>query len=140
MISLSTGKKLKDAGLVWKPSINDYFVISDRGMDDKVFVISDIQVSVEILYKMQVVSFQGTSEWALDSLVISEVVWLPREDQLRVLLETELIKSDSPEFQLLSNLRGCHLNMICDGVEYHYQNRSASEVYAQALLEFLEKS
>jgi hypothetical protein len=30
-----------------------------------------------------VLGFNGTTEWALDSLKTEQVLWLPREDQLR---------------------------------------------------------
>ncbi len=30
--------------------------------------------------------FNGTTEWALDSVALEDALWLPREDQLRELL------------------------------------------------------
>jgi hypothetical protein len=33
-----------------------------------------------------ILAFNGTTEWALDSLEARDAVWLPREDQLRALL------------------------------------------------------
>jgi hypothetical protein len=33
-----------------------------------------------------VLGFNGTTEWALDSVTQEDAVWLPREDQLRELL------------------------------------------------------
>ena len=74
MISLDTALELKGAGLVWVPQILDFFAIPDRNMDDRVFVISDMLVTVDILQGMQVVSFQGSSEWALDYLVTTNAV------------------------------------------------------------------
>jgi hypothetical protein len=32
------------------------------------------------------IRFNGTTEWALDSIEADEVVWLPREEQLRTML------------------------------------------------------
>jgi hypothetical protein len=33
-----------------------------------------------------ILGFNGTTEWALDSVSIDDTLWLPREDQLRDLL------------------------------------------------------
>lgn len=33
-----------------------------------------------------ILGFNGTTEWALDSLALENALWLPREDQLRELL------------------------------------------------------
>ena len=33
-----------------------------------------------------VIGFNGTTEWALDSIELDHVLWLPREDQLRELM------------------------------------------------------
>jgi len=38
---LSIARLLKDAGLQWQPELNDFFAIPDRGIDEKIFVISD---------------------------------------------------------------------------------------------------
>ena len=34
--------------------------------------------------------FNGTTEWALDSVALDQTLWLPREDQLRALLGDRL--------------------------------------------------
>ncbi len=34
--------------------------------------------------------FNGTTEWALDSVTLDQALWLPREDQLRELLGDRL--------------------------------------------------
>ena len=57
-------------------------------MDDEVFVVSDMTVEVHDFPTGKVIGFNGTTEWALDSLAQGDVVWLPREDQLRELLGT----------------------------------------------------
>jgi hypothetical protein len=64
MISLQTARKLKEAGLSWQPALNDFFAIPDREMDDQIFVISEVQVTVEVMQELQVLTFQGASEWA----------------------------------------------------------------------------
>ena len=61
-------------------------MVVDRGMDDEVFVLSDMTVEVHQLEHGQVIGFNGTTEWALDSVEDRDAVWLPRESQLRELL------------------------------------------------------
>ncbi len=39
-----------------------------------------------------VLGFNGTTEWALDSVEASESLWLPREDQLRELLGPAFVR------------------------------------------------
>lgn len=111
----------------------------DRGMDDKIFVISNIQVSIEILFKIEVVSFEGASEWALDSLVLSEVVWLPRENQLREMLQAILINSENPEIRLISSSKNSLLEFEFNGIEHTFNEKNAREAYAKTLLETLNQ-
>lgn len=79
--------QLRAAGLPWAPAKGDWFVVPDRDLDDQLFVISDMVVeSVRWPRGESVLAFNGTTEWALDSLEATEALWLPREDQLRVAL------------------------------------------------------
>ena len=86
MISLDLAVRLRRAGLPWTPVAGDRFVVPDREMDDDVFVVSDMVVEVHDLPSGRLLGFNGTTEWALDSIMARDVVWLPREDQLRELL------------------------------------------------------
>lgn len=49
-------------------------------------MVSHMVVEVIDLPTGPVLGFNGTTEWALDSIAQAEVVWLPRENQLRELL------------------------------------------------------
>ncbi len=138
MISLHTAKKLKAAGLAWSPALHDFFAIPDRELDEFVFVISNIQATIDRILQMQVVSFQGASEWALDSLVTDEAVWLPREDQLRDLLQTALLQAGVARFQLDNDLAGCSCRYSAGGTAERFRAENASEAYAAALLHLLE--
>nr|WP_284290807.1 hypothetical protein [Angustibacter aerolatus] len=53
----------------------------DRGMDADVFVVSDMTIEVHSGPGGTFMGFNGTTEWALDSVDTDDVVWLPREDQ-----------------------------------------------------------
>lgn len=83
MISVELARALRDEGLRWEPASGDRFVVADRGMDDQVFVLSDMTVEVQQFPSGPVIGFNGTTEWALDSLEQDEALWLPAEDQLR---------------------------------------------------------
>ena len=86
MITLDLAERLRDAGLAWTPASGDRFAIPDRDLDDAVFVVSDMVVEAHHLPSGALLRFNGTTEWALDSIAQAEVVWLPREDQLRDLI------------------------------------------------------
>ncbi len=83
MISVDLAQRLRAAGLAWTPAAGDRFVVPGRGIDDQAFVLSDMTVEVHDLPTGPIIGFNGTTEWALDSLEMREVVWLPREAQLR---------------------------------------------------------
>lgn len=83
VLTLDLARRLRDAGLAWEPASGDRFVVPDREMDEDVFVISDMTVEVHDFPGGRVIGFNGTVEWALDSIEQQEVVWLPRESQLR---------------------------------------------------------
>jgi hypothetical protein len=137
MISLSLAKRLKEAGLVWQAGVNDYFAIPDRDMDDRIFVLSDLLANLNLLRGWPVVTFHGTAEWALDYILTTEVVWLPREDQLRqLILESaagEKVKSMQLDFD--GDYYQCKV-MLADE-ELQAQSASATDAYGQILLELL---
>lgn len=51
-------------------------------MDQDVFVISDLTIDVHAFGSGTFIGFNGTTEWALDSIEQGSVLWLPRETQL----------------------------------------------------------
>ena len=87
MITRALAETLRRAGLAWSPANGDRFVVPDRDLDDTVFVISDMVIeNLRLPRGQQVLAFNGTTEWALDSVAADEVLWLPWEHQLRALL------------------------------------------------------
>lgn len=86
MLRLDLARRLRDGGLTWTPERGDRFVVPDREMDDEVMVVSDFTVEVHDVPSGRIIGFNGTTEWALDSLTLEQVLWLPREEQLRALL------------------------------------------------------
>jgi hypothetical protein len=95
VITLELAERLRDAGLEWDPVAGDRFVVPERGIDDDVFVVSDMTVEVHDFPSGKVIGFNGTVEWALDSIEHHEVVWLPRESQLRELLGESFVRLEA---------------------------------------------
>jgi hypothetical protein len=86
VISVALAQRLRDAGLRWDPESGDRFMLPGLGMDDEVFVLSNMVVDVHDFPGGRFLGFNGTVEWALDSVEKGTTLWLPREDQLRELL------------------------------------------------------
>jgi hypothetical protein len=137
MISLETARQLKQAGLIWSPQANDFFAVPDRGLDGYIFVISDIMTTVEVRQKLAVISFQGTVEWALDYVIISEAVWLPREDQLRTIIMSYLLAQDQPAIRLENTLAGYRCEIRFQDRWHTFEAKTASEAYGASLLYLL---
>lgn len=140
MISIGTALQLQAAGLEWIPVVNDFFAIPDRDMDDRVFVISDIQASIDKILGQPVIAFQGASEWALDNLQTRDVVWLPSEEQLRKILEAALLRKGEYRVDLICDLKGCQCIAKLNDRRYLFFSKDASEAYAAALLQFLTET
>lgn len=139
MISLPDARELKEAGLNWIPALHDFFAIPDRGFDDRVFVISDMHAYVEIRNNLPVVTFHGVLEWALDYLLTAEVIWLPREEQLRLALMQRLISERQPAVTLSSHPEGSSCEINFRGERVTFNAKEASKAYGQALLHVLRK-
>jgi hypothetical protein len=137
MLSLTAARQLKNAGLVWQPALHDFFALPERGMDDRVFVLSDMSVDIQRLEGRSVVAFNGTFEWALDYEVTSEFVWLPTEEQLRGLLEARL---DPPALMLICAADGYGCEIVWQGKPLVFRSAQASEAYALALLHTLHQA
>ena len=85
MISTELAAELRSLSAPWRPGSGDRFVIPGRDLDDQVFVISDMTIEAHDVPGGRVIKFNGPTEWALDSIAVEDVLWLPREDQLRAL-------------------------------------------------------
>ncbi|PYY61776.1 pilus assembly protein CpaE [Curtobacterium sp. MCSS17_011] len=91
MITVELARSLRDAGLRWHPETGDRFVIDKPGIDDDVYTVSEMTVERHDSPTGTILGFNGTTEWALDSVTATESLWLPREDQLRELLGRSFI-------------------------------------------------
>ena len=140
MLSLVLAQELKTRGLDWKITKNDFFVIPDRGLDDTIFVVSDMTVLVETLSGALAVTFHGAVEWALDHVEVAELVWIPREDQLREMLEQHLIGEREPPLVLISTADGYRCEIQFQGQFLAFDAFGACDAYGLALLYILQNS
>ena len=83
MIDLSLALELRSAGLTWRPADGDRFAVTRTEMLDDVFHLADMVVEARRLETGTIFAFNGTTEWALDSVAQDDSVWLPSERQLR---------------------------------------------------------
>jgi hypothetical protein len=127
MVTVELARRLRDAGLRWQPQRGDAFVIPDRDMDDDVFVLSDMTIDVHELPQGVVLGFNGTVEWALDSVEQRQALWLPSETQLRTELGDQLVA-------LLREAEGWRVG-LADGATF--DGPTAEEAYGLAVLDRL---
>ena len=86
MLSLTLALDLASAGVDWAPRDGDRFAVRRTEMVDEVFHLAGMVIEARRLGSGTIFAFNGTTEWALDSIPQSETVWLPSESQLRALL------------------------------------------------------
>lgn len=137
MISLDRAQQLRTAGLSWTPQLHDFFAIPLPGLDNRVFVLGDMLAEFDYHQGEPVVTFNGSSEWALDYIVSGEVVWLPSEAQLRALIEQHLPATPGPRFTLTRGRDAYHCQLTATSVGLTFTAPTAEDAYAQALLHLL---
>jgi hypothetical protein len=89
VISRELAAALREEGLVWHPASGDRFTLDLPGqneVEDDVYTVSEMTIEAHKYPTGTILGFNGTTEWALDSVSIEQTVWLPREDQLREML------------------------------------------------------
>jgi hypothetical protein len=112
----------------WKPANGDMFFIPRPEIADSVFIISDMVVELVESGGDSRFHFNGTVEWALDSVESDDVVWLPRENQLRGLLGEYFLSLDSSAGGFVVTVSG-------PGKAYHTEAElDAADAYARAAL------
>jgi hypothetical protein len=126
VITIEQAARLRKAGVLWAPAAGDRFVVPDREMDDDVFVVSDMTVEVHDYQGSKVIGFNGTTEWALDSIEQREVIWLPREEQLRAIL--------GDAFTSLEAVPGGYRVTLTDST---HASEDAEQAYAAAVIHLL---
>jgi hypothetical protein len=130
VLSIELARALRDAGLQWTPARGDSFVISDRGMDSDIFVLSDMTIEVHQFPAGPVIGFNGTTEWALDSVDQAQTLWVPAEHQLRERLGDAFAG-------LAPTGDGYRVTLRVDGSTSGHEGSDADEAYALALLHLM---
>lgn len=129
MISTDNAVALEAAGLQWHPRAGDRFVVRSADMAGEVFTISEMVVEARTYPTGTVLGFNGTTEWALDSVQQEDALWLPREDQLRELLGgtfRSLARATDGTYQVLVEIGGQPPRV--------FTATTAADAYAEALL------
>jgi hypothetical protein len=112
----------------WTPANGDMFFIPRPEIAESVFTVSDMVVELVVAGGESRFHFNGTVEWALDSVESDQVVWLPREDQLREMLGDYFLSLDSSAGGFVVTVSG-------PGKAYHTETTlEAADAYAHAVL------
>lgn len=132
MISTELAVALRDAGLVWHPASGDRFQLDEPEFDADVFTVSDMTIEPREYSTGKILAFNGTTEWALDSVALEDALWLPHESQLRELLRGA--------FRSLRRLEDTHeVQIVVGGDEHAFTHPEPADAYALAVLELLRR-
>ncbi|MEH0109582.1 pilus assembly protein CpaE [Tersicoccus sp. MR15.9] len=138
MISTELARALRTAGLRWTPEPGDRFVLDpeqSRLVPDEdrkdVYTVSDMTIEAHEYPTGTILGFNGTTEWALDSVALQDALWLPAEGQLRDLLRDgfrSLTVDDDGGFTVRATPRG---------EDRVFTGATAADAYGEALLALL---
>jgi len=132
MISTESAIALRDAGLVWHPQSGDRFQLDEPEFEADIFTVSDMTIEPRDYPTGRILSFNGTTEWALDSVALEDALWLPSENQLRELLRGV--------FRSLRRLSDTHeVEIVLGGETIVFQHPEPADAYALAVLELLRR-
>jgi hypothetical protein len=136
MISTELALALKEAGLIWHPASGDRFQLDEPEFEADVFTVSEMTIEPRDYPTGRILAFNGTTEWALDSVALEDALWLPHEHQLRELLRgafrslRRLEDTHEVEISLKSGPRDDLLR---------FEHPEPADAYALAVLELLRR-
>lgn len=134
MISTELARALRSAGLGWRPESGDSFRIERPEFESDVFTVSDMTIEPHEFDTGTILGFNGTTEWALDSLALENALWLPREDQLRELLQgtfLSLHRGVGPSYRVAIEVGDSAAN---------FDAANPADAYAAALLTLITRA
>lgn len=132
MISTDLALELRAAGLVWHPTSGDRFQLDEPEFDADVFTVSEMTIEPREYPTGRILAFNGTTEWALDSVALEDALWLPHESQLRELLRGA--------FRSLRRLVDTHqVEIELGGDVIVFEHPEPADAYALAVLELLRR-
>jgi hypothetical protein len=129
MISHQLAQDLDRVGVRWRPRAGDRFTLRSSEIGGEVFTVADMVVEARDYPSGTLLAFNGTTEWALDSVQLDQALWLPREDQLRELLGASfrsLTRAGTGLYQVLVGVPG--------QPEQLFTAVDAADAYASALV------
>lgn len=132
MISTDLARTLRDSGLVWHPRSGDRFQLDEPEFEADVFTVSEMTIESRTYSTGSILAFNGTTEWALDSVAQEDALWLPSEEQLRELLRSA--------FRSLRRLPDTYeVEIEVRGETMRFEHPEPSDAYALAVLELLRR-
>ena len=132
MISTELAVALRDAGLIWHPRSGDRFQLNEPEFEADVFTVSEMTIEPREYATGKLLAFNGTTEWALDSVALEDALWLPHEHQLRELLRGA--------FRALRRLPDTHeVEIVLGGQRHVFEHPEPADAYALAVLELLRR-
>ncbi|WP_167133239.1 pilus assembly protein CpaE [Paramicrobacterium chengjingii] len=137
MISTPLAQRLREAGLTWTPVSGDAFQVAGPEFEGDVFTVSDMTIEAHTYSTGTVLGFNGTTEWALDSVALNDAVWLPREDQLRDMLGSAFVM-----LERVDAAAGIEydVTVTVDGDSVIFVSEDPAESYGMALIALLESA
>ncbi len=127
MITVELARSLSRDGVLWEPAPGDRFTIDQPNVVGEVFWISHLTIDVHTFKGQPLLGFNGTTEWALDSVTLDTALWLPREDQLRELIGERLVSLSREDGQWL-------VRVETEEARASFSDPDAECAYALALL------
>ena len=133
MISIELSRALRTAGLTWLPAAGDRFIVDQPDLQTQSFFLSDLTVDLHSFRGEQLLGFNGTVEWALDSVTLDQALWLPHEHQLREAL--------GPAFRRLEPLPDDRVRVVVvlEDAAIEFDDEDAASAYGRALLHLLTR-
>ncbi|MDX2375891.1 pilus assembly protein CpaE [Microbacterium sp. LRZ72] len=132
MISTELARALRATGLRWRPRSGDRFQLDEPEFEADVFTVSEMTIEPHEYATGVVLAFNGTTEWALDSVALEDALWLPSEDQLRELLRGS--------FRSLTRRADTHeVEIEFSGERVVFDHPEPADAYALALLQVLRR-
>jgi hypothetical protein len=132
MVSTELAFALRKAGLVWHPSSGDRFQLDEPEFEADVFTVSEMTIEPRTYPTGSILAFNGTTEWALDSVALEDALWLPHEHQLR-----ELLRSTFRSLRRLSDTHEVEIEV--GGERLVFEHPEPADAYALAVLELLRR-
>jgi len=132
VISVDLARSLRTAGLTWEPATGDWFVVDAEELLEDRLVMSTLTVDVHRFATGTVLGFNGTTEWALDSVAVSDTLWLPTENQLRDRLGDAFTRLDR-------SAGGWRVELSVADAPISFTSADAADAYARALLHLLTR-